>query len=264
MKRTLTLLALMILISGSAISKKKKRYLGVVNYLKGVDFGYFIGGSMLDYSFDFYPSLEDNPILVSMPDNIIDSFPYDTRITNIYADVATLNPGITVGVSATFNLVNNLDFVFKPSITVGDREIRFSHPLENVNPEYTIDDYTYSKRSSLVSIPIYFKYRADRFESFRPYIIGGPSFIYDVEKNSIIDIPLATKAFDTTLDIGFGLDNIFRYFDFGIEFKYSHGLTNLIDHSYGYDSDGVLNIPYYGYSIEKLQSRNFSILFVFD
>jgi len=92
------------------------------------------------------------------------------------------------------------------------------------------------------------------------YIAAGGQYSLDVASQKNVDNTAIENSFVKIKDgnylanIGGGFDFFLPYFKFGIELRYSYGLRNLIIQDGGPFSN----------SIDRLNSRNFTLSFTFE
>lgn len=170
---------------------------------------------------------------------------------DFFAEVSSLSPGFNINVVSNFKLSRFLDFRVLPGIAFGQRKIDY----------YRDSLYTGSQNleSSFIEVPLIIKYKSVRIRNYRPYLIGGVNFRYDLAKNFSEDdqIYLNLKPFDTYLELGFGIDFYLPYFKFSTELKYAKGLFNVIDYSPN-------SQPQYQNAIERLRSNLLIFSFHFE
>jgi len=144
---------------------------------------------------------------------------------DFFAEVSSLSPGFNINVVSNFKLSRFLDFRVLPGIAFGQRKVDY----------YSDSLYAGSQdlESSFIEVPLILKYKSVRIRNYRPYLIGGINFRYDLAKNFSEDdqIYLNLKPFDTYLELGFGIDFYLPYFKFSTELKYAKGLLNVIDYT---------------------------------
>ena len=183
----------------------------------------------------------------------------------IFVDVKDLSPGINIHAIANLRLADNFDLRTLPGISFGERLISFSD-LKNNNQLIYNNGSVYKSNSAYIEIPLLLKYKSKRLNNFRPYLIGGGNFRYDLSvKNSydINDQLILIKPFDVYGEIGFGIDFYLIYFKFATEIKYSIGLTNILRRT---DSKGQIpaDLAKYTDSIDKINSHIVIISFHFE
>ena len=158
-------------------------------------------------------------------------------------------PGFNVGIIMDFKIKNNFNIRVTPSFNFTDQKIYYNR----VN--YSVSQPQNSGLSNF-ELPIYLKYRSDRVNNGRLYILLGPKLSIDMssfEKLSDNE-NLEFKSQNYSLDIGFGIDIYFKYFKFAPEIKYSYGITNILEKQHN-EYDNYLN---------SLSSRSILISLTFE
>lgn len=164
--------------------------------------------------------------------------------------------GFQLGVIGDLKLYEYLRLRLIPTITFGDRKFNYN----------TIDSRGLYKIESTdieaiyLEAPLEFKIQSKRWANFRPYIIAGGKYCYDLaslKKKKIAqeDLLLRVENNDWMYTAGAGFDFYLEYFKFGIELKSSFSLNNM-------------HIPEpekpYSNIIDKYKTRIFYITFTFE
>ena len=137
-----------------------------------------------------------------------------------YADVASYEPGFSVGVLAEMRLTNHLAVRAIPSMHFGTRNVTFMNHA-NGEREHQI------LKSTFISLPLDVKFSAERFNNYRPYIVAGLNPMYDLTVKRGKELLL--KPFDCYLEIGIGCDFYLPFFKCIPEIKFAYGLANVIN-----------------------------------
>lgn len=133
-------------------------------------------------------------------------------------------PGFNVGIIMDFKIKNNYNIRITPSFNFTDQKIYYN------NGNYSVSQPQNSGLSNF-ELPIYLKYRSDRINNGRLYVLLGPKLSIDMssfEKLSDNE-NIEFKPSNYSLDIGFGIDIYFKYFKFAPEIKYSYGMINILE-----------------------------------
>jgi len=237
----------------------------VLNYQK-IDhkpfhFGYTLGINTMD--FGIYPSEA-----ALSPDR--------TR-TDTFPEINRLSPGIDIGIVTNFRLTEYLDLRLLPGISLGQRNLNFYiHSGDGAQePSNGTQDNTGAVDSSaltgespmhigstFINVPVVLRYEAQRHYNFRPYIIGGINFRWDMARNKDFNaeenIFVKLEPFDVYLEGGMGADFYLPYFKLSVELKLSVGTLNVLD------PDRHDQYPGYVGSLDKLKSRIVSLSFHFE
>lgn len=182
--------------------------------------------------------------------------------SNYYVGLKEIKPGINIQAIANLRLGEYFDLRCLPGISFGERQLYFLNDTNGL----IYNGKPYQMESSFLELPISIKYKAKRLNNFRPYLLGGINLRYDLaikkeydEKEQLIMLgPL-----DLYTEIGGGFDFYLTYFKFGIELKYSIGLTNVF-RSTNPAGDPPVDFPVYTNMIDHLRSSIFQISFHFE
>ena len=92
-----------------------------------------------------------------------------------------------------------------------------------------------SKRieSTLLDFPFHLKYKSERYNNIRTFIITGLKYSLDIASQDKIDDEgeelVKLKKHDVMAEIGFGIDFYLEYFKFSPQIKLSHGILNVLN-----------------------------------
>lgn len=195
--------------------------------------------------------------------------------SGIYTEVSNLRPGFHVHALSNLRLANNFDLRFTPGIAFGGvREINYVLSDPNsalIDPA----DNPVKVESNFLEFPLLVKYKSNRLNNFRPYLIGGANMRLDLaatkktwgrsrKENNLVLL----KPFDLYYEIGTGFDfYLENKLKIAIELKYSVGVTNLLRTSIHKHGDTIVPDPQdavFTDSIDRLFSRMFMITLHFE
>lgn len=174
---------------------------------------------------------------------------------SLYPEVALLNPGINIQIVTDLRPAEYLDIRFLPGVSFGQRNIRFYKGQVVYNDKQRIE-------SSYLEFPLLLKYKGERLNNVRPYVIGGLNYRYDLAGKKEYDderpVYVRLKRSDLYFETGAGLDFYLTYFKLSVELKMSNGLRNII-----------VNEPAPGHNefrnaIEKMRSQIWVLAFHFE
>jgi hypothetical protein len=217
MKKSFIFILVLLFSMGLMAQEEHPRNLPAFDY-KLLHFGFTVGVNTMDVSF---------------------TRNYDAEYF-VYADVSGVLPGFQVSIVSDLRLNKNWNLRFLPGISFGSRDISFyQYDKENKEVGELIDFPNVANPVNLgpsfLDFPLLFKYRSDRVNNIRPYLVGGLTFRYDMAAKSSGKYDSESNAYvklkrgDLYLEFGFGLDNYLRYFKFAPELKVAVGLFNIID-----------------------------------
>jgi len=216
---------------------------------KWLHFGFSLGVNTMDFNIIASPMAVDS---------------------GIYSEVSTLRPGFHVHALSNLRLSDNFDLRFTPGIAFGgQREVNFVTRPGNfiIDPE----DVPVTIESNFLEFPVLLKYKSQRLNNFRPFLVGG--------LNTRIDLATAKKtwgrsakennllllnSFDIYYEIGTGMDFYLPFFKFAIELKYSVGLNEMLRTSLKNGTIPGTDEAIFTNSIDKLKSRMFMVTFHFE
>lgn len=243
MKKTpLFILILFISICGFT-QEKRPRNLPAFD-LKKLHFGFTVGFNSMDLG--FIRNYDDEDF--------------------IYADVSHLLPGFQVSIVSDLRLNKNWNLRFLPGISFGSREVYYYEYDEQNGPGNKVElpsaDNPVALGPSFLDFPLHFKYRSHRVDNYRPYLVGGVNFRYDMSAKREYDGESAEylkfKPADFYLEFGFGVDTYLRYFKFAPEIKLAVGLRNIIT------DEGRPPFPQFVTSIDRVMSYIVMLNFHFE
>ena len=260
MKNTI-LFILFLCCAGSSIAQRS-----VVNNLttfddKRLHFGFSLGINAFDLGISHYATIGDGPfrdipVADRKVDNLIPDNITDERV--IRADLPKLVPGFSVAIVSSLRLANHFDLRFLPGMSFGERRVVYNIPIHDINSEKYIDgDEYYSIKSTYLDFPLLIKYKSNRINNQKPYILAGGSYRVDISKTGAEDL-IRLKKGSFYAELGIGWDSYLQFFRLSTEFKVSLGLNNVLD------TPGKGQFEYYGYAFERVTSNVFTLSFHFE
>lgn len=206
---------LILLVSASVLSaqEKRPRNLPAFDYKK-LHWGFTVGLNSMDYA------IKRNPAATNY----------------LHADVIGFQPaGFQVNIVSDLRLSDYWNLRFLPGINLGSRDVVYFEPGSWEVATYTVSGKTYNKMtigSSYLDFPLLLKYRSERVNNYRPYVIGGISYRLDMSAKSSYDPEgddmILVKPSDFYLEVGFGIDQYLQYFKYSTEIKLAMGLRNIM------------------------------------
>lgn len=186
-----------------------------------------------------------------------------TGKTEIYhARVSSLLPGFHVGFISDLRLCKYLDLRFCPGMQFSSRSLTYKtesgNPVEGTPGKYgkNIDVLAMP-----VYLPLYLKWSASREGNYRPYLIGGGGFSFNVSRDR--EKPVLLNLMDYFCEVGFGVDLYFRWFKFCPEITYRIGFANQLAPSSGRNELSPQDI-FYTDAISRLTSHCVCLTFNFE
>ncbi len=174
---------------------------------------------------------------------------------SLYPEVSILNPGINIQIVTNLRAGKYFDIRFLPGVSFGQRIIRYYKDQVLYNDQQRLE-------SSFLEFPLLLKYKGDRLNNVRPYIIGGLNYRYDLAGKKEYDdqkpVYIRLKRPDLYYEVGAGMDFYLTYFKLSIELKMSNGITNVL-----VNEPAPIHPEYYN-AIEKIKSQIWIIAFHFE
>lgn len=177
------------------------------------------------------------------------------NFNNLHSVHSKSMPGFKLGFVSDFSLIYPFDL--RTLLQVSFSEFRLDY--YNVD-EFTGVTTTFSNVRPAVFLesPILFKYKSKRRKNHRMFLIAGikPSLeIGAKNKDEAGEDILDLKAFDISLEVGFGSDLFFQLFKFSPEIRYSRGLRNILK---------GINVNQYNLPLDRIIVHNISFFFTFE
>lgn len=178
--------------------------------------------------------------------------------TVYHVDVSSLKPGFSVGIIGDLSVTRYLDLRVTPTLQFLERELSYK-------PEggTDADIKRVTVGSVPVYLPVYLKYSAERYDSYRPYLIAGGGLYYDLGRDK--EKPIYLNAFDVYAEFGVGCDIYYTYFKFAPELKLAIGANDMFvpldkrDTGTLSEADKLFSI-----ALSKLTSRLLTLTFNFE
>ncbi len=170
-------------------------------------FGITLGMNIARFQSELHPHfLEQDSILVAEPLNA---------------------GGFALGLLATARLNHRFEARFNPQLMFTERSIYYRL---NFSDRDFGTELTKPVESVIVTFPVQIKFRSDRINNFRVYMLGGGKLDYDLASNARArkaEDMVKIDKIDYGIEAGVGFNFYFRSFIFSPEVKVSNGLRNL-------------------------------------
>jgi hypothetical protein len=164
-----------------------------------------------------------------------------------------------------FRLNNRLTFRVLPGMAFGSRDLKFALDKENPPDSLAGLEEKIPFPYYPLEIPVLLKYRAERINNYRPYMIGGVNFRFDFadfrsngynyEGDTGEEVSnIKFRTFDYAYELGFGIDFYFEFFKLSTELKYSVGLRDILMNELTEEERGG-NDEIYMNGIESIRSN---------
>lgn len=183
--------------------------------------------------------------------------PDSAKVLSITSNPA---PGFVISIVSNMRLSDNFDLRFIPSLTFGDRDLVYT--IKTYRKESESEMIIIKKiPSTYVNFPLEIKFKSDRYNNFRAYLIGGAQYTLDLasqakkreQRNSDQKIVKFNRD-DIYLEAGVGFDFYNEWFKLGLEFKMMYGLFDQLKRENNL----------YTNSIQSLKSKIFQFSITFE
>ena len=253
-----------LLISGlcNSVSAQRSVVLNMPMYdHEKLNFGFVLGVNVTNVSIKPISDLRTKMFNSTFLPDILPT-PDSARVLAI---TSTPVPGFVVSIFGKVKVGKYFEIQFVPTLSFGDRTLNYDLQTFHLHSggKDTIQFLTILKKvpSTYVSFPFEIKYKALRYNNFRPYLLGGVQYSLDLasnakkrEQNNRNEKIVKFNANDVYLEAGVGFDFFNEWFKLGIELKMMYGLMDVLKHEN--------NI--YTESISSLNSKIFQLSFTFE
>ena len=178
----------------------------------------------------------------------------------VLCDQDTWNPGFSVGVLADIRLSSHLSLRLSPAMHFGAKHLTFRH-LEEADEHGQPAITTQDMKNTYISFPLNLKFAAERFNNYRPYIMGGINQLINLSGKDQDNIQL--KRTDTMVEVGLGCDLYLPFFKLIPELKFCYSLTNSLNTKHADELTDV-NRRIFANSVSSAQSKMIVLTFYFE
>jgi hypothetical protein len=149
---------------------------------------------------------------------------------SLYSVEPSWSPGFSLGFIVNYRLEELWDLRITPKVAFYEHKLRyvFTYTADKTRPgmeEEVVE-------TTMVEFPILLKFKSERRENLRMYMIGGikpgieASGKKDIEN---VSTTLEVTGANLSLDVGFGLDIYYPLFKFSPEIRFSRGIVDVLD-----------------------------------
>ncbi|MDO9340129.1 MAG: porin family protein [Bacteroidales bacterium] len=238
----LSLIFLMIHVSSSGQKQKPKNDSSYDDKL--LHFGFSLGVNTMD--FNITPTEILQPLT-----------PYVTAYLS--PEVSKLKPGFNIQIITNLRVAKYFDIRFLPGIAFGQRTVKYYY--EDDLDKIKVWGDSLKLNPAFLEFPLLLKFKGDRLNNVRPYVIGGLNYRYDLAAKKLLDGSppyVLLKKQVLYYELGAGLDFYLTYFKLSVELKMSNGIGNV----FVMERDPVH--PQYSDAIDKMKSQIWILAFHFE
>jgi len=168
---------------------------------------------------------------------------------SVHSILPKKRPGFKLGFIVNFKLAEYLDLRITPTVSFAEYILEYNFVGG--------DQFTELVESTGVEFPVLFKYKSQRRNNLRMYLVGGITPIIEASGKSGLEEDLnrlQVEKFNANLEVGFGLDMYYPLFKFSPEVRFAYGLVNVLS--------PVVNAKSIG--LDDLRTKTLSIYFHFQ
>ena len=232
--KSLVLLLFVFLLSGNAAFSQRKKVQNLPKYDKQkFHFGFLLGVNVTDFK--------------------IKRIPEFNKLDSLYVVESSKQTGFNIGIVTNLKLTNNLDLRFIPDLAFSQRNLEYT--FKDLGKDVLV---TKEIESTFLEFPLDLKFKSNRVNNYRVYIVGGIKYTIDMVSQAKVENKdkdfVKLKRNDYGYQYGVGFDFYLERFKFSPEIKMYHGARNLL----------VDDPKIFSSSLDALRSRVFLISFTFE
>ena len=233
MKRTVTYILLLLLPLFAVAQERKVQNKPYIDFRR-LHYGFFIGTHVQDMEFVNNGFVTENG-------------------ESWFADIATYNPGFSVGVLADLRLNTYMALRAIPTMHFGQNIVRFREQQSGETSKQSV-------KTTYIAIPVHVKFAAERFNNYRPYVTAGVSPMWNltVKKQQ----QLLLRKFDFMIEVGVGCDFYLPFFKLIPELKFSFSPLNVLKK----ERNDLLDANYLKFtqSVDRVTSKMITLSLYFE
>ena len=181
--------------------------------------------------------------------NYSDQFVSRPDLDTLHSVTPDWSPGFSLGFIVNYRIADFFDIRLTPEVAFYENKVRYQ------NTNGTFQDQLVE--TTMVELPILLKYKSERRDNVRMYMIGGIKPGIDASGKKKLDQTiesLEVKGTNLSLEAGLGFDLYFPLFKFSPELRYSRGLINILNNA--------TNI--YGVPLQRVNTNTITLYFLFQ
>jgi hypothetical protein len=179
------------------------------------------------------------------------------QVLQRYQIQSPLKGGVGLGLLSDLRLRENADLRFSPTILFAKKQLDFKIY------DFKESDLSKTVKASLLELPLTFKFKSDRRDNYRIYLLGGGKYSRNIIPKSKSDdsdsLPneklVKLKPGFLSYEFGLGVDIYFEYFKMSPEIKWSQSIGNVLNKK----DVNAFNTP-----IDKLLLRSIQFSLIFE
>lgn len=161
--------------------------------------------------------------------------------------------GLSVGVLGEWKLSRYLGLRAIPSLYFGSKHLTFRNAADGKTE-------TQDMKSTYIAVPVLLKVSGQRYNNYRPYVVGGVSPAVDLMRKK--QAKLLTRPFDMYVEVGLGCDLYLPFFKLIPELKFSFGLGNILQKNRQDLTDATQHV--FTESVDRARANMVTLSFYFE
>jgi len=156
---------------------------------------------------------------------------------SVHSILPRKRPGFKLGFIVNFKLAQFLDARITPTVSFSEYVLEYNYVGG--------DQFNELVESTGVEFPLLLKYKSQRRNNMRMYVIGGITPIIEAAGRSELEEDLnrlQLEKINTNLEIGFGFDMYYPLFKFSPEVRFAYGMVNLLTDSVNIKNAGLSDL----------------------
>jgi hypothetical protein len=181
--------------------------------------------------------------------NYSDQFVNRPDLDTLHSVTPDWSPGFSLGFIVNYRIADFFDIRLTPDVAFYENKVRYQ------NTNGTFEDQLVE--TTMVEFPILLKYKSERRENIRMYMIGGFKPAIDASGKKKLEQStesLEVKGTNLSLEAGLGFDLYFPLFKFSPELRYSRGLVNVLGNA----------TNAYGQPLQRINTNTVTLYFLFQ
>lgn len=181
--------------------------------------------------------------------NYSDAFVNRPDLDTLHSVTPDWSPGFSLGFIVNYRIADFFDIRLTPDVAFYESKVRY----QNTNGTY--EDQLVE--TTMVEFPILLKYKSERRDNIRMYMIGGVKPAIDASGKKKLDQSnevLEVTGSNLSLEAGLGFDLYFPLFKFSPELRYSRGMVNILGNT----------TNMYGQPLQRINTNTVTLYLLFQ
>jgi len=175
----------------------------------------------------------------------------DQAMDSVHSVNPEWSPGFSLGFIVNYRIEELWDLRITPKVAFYEHKLRYQF----VRGEPS--DLTHTVETTMVEFPVLVKFKSERRENLRMYMIGGikPAIEASGKKDlRNVTSELEIKGGNLSAEFGFGFDIYYPLFKFSPEIRFSKGLVDILNN----------RANPYGVSLDRVSTNTITVYLLFQ